>query len=603
MKLSMRTFTGIIALLSFVSSHAKIQVTPQLSIRSQGLNTPRHIVGAVQQVYTVAKDSLYGTVAAALEYTRSFDHEAITECLFGTKCCPTITISGSQVANRGANDWLADYFYLPTDFKSTVQVKPVIDNILLDINFYISLDDWTPGLYFAFYAPLTHSRWDLNFCETVEVKGTNTHLPGYFSPDSMQRTQLLNRFEEYASGEIVEPFTQTVAGVDFPMSFQRLRNARMNSCRLNQTRLADIRVDLGYNFVYENDYHWGISLYNALPTGNRPEGEFLFDPIIGNGHHWELGGHTNAHYTFWHSQDRDKQIILYLDAIVDHLFSAQQQRTFDIQGKPFSRYMLIERLGTPIDNNLLANGTAPVAQFENEFLPVANLSNLCVDVSATVQAELTAMLTFVCDRFSWDIGYNFWYRSCEKLRLRGNNPFENNNKWALKGDAHVFGFDRGAMGTGPLAGAVALSATENNATIFTGTNFTTDRSIADAIKNPGIDNPQNATGDGDGTTDNNPLSADPSSNATSIQTSLEPYFLDANTIDVCEQLTRGMSSKIFTHFSYLWKHREHWKPYLGIGGEVEFNHNNNSTCDNECDNCITCAISQWGAWLKGGLTF
>jgi hypothetical protein len=425
MKLHKLMFAGILASSGIVLYPQNQHITPQLIIRSPGLNTPRHLAGAVQQVYTADRNTLYGTLSAAIEYSRTFDHEEITNFLFGTKCCPTLTISGSQVPNRGANDWLADYFYLPTDFKSTVNFKPVIDNLLVDINFYVSLDNWTPGLYFAFYTPLVHSRWDLGFCETIEMPGTNTQAPGYFSPAVMQRNQLLSSFEEFASGQIVQPFTQTVGGVTFPMAFQRLNNARMNSDRLDQTRLADIRVDFGYNPLRNQDYHFGAALYTSLPTGNRPEGQYLFDPVIGNGHHWELGGHTNAHYTFWRSQDENKGIILYADAIICHLFSAHQRRTFDLADKPFSRYMLMEQLGTPINNNLKGNGTTPSAQFQNDFMPVANLSNLTVGVSATIQIELTALLTFVCDNFSWDIGYDFWYRSCDKINLRGINPFEN----------------------------------------------------------------------------------------------------------------------------------------------------------------------------------
>ena len=52
----------------------------------------------------------------------------------------SINISGSAIANRGANDWLADYFGLPRDFQSTVIFKPTISNYILDFSFYAGLD-------------------------------------------------------------------------------------------------------------------------------------------------------------------------------------------------------------------------------------------------------------------------------------------------------------------------------------------------------------------------------------------------------------------------------------------------------------------------------
>ena len=306
----------------------------------------------------------------------------------------------------------------------------------------------------------------------------------------------------------------------------------------------------------------------------------------------------------WLSDDEEKEIIFSADLSLMHLFASKQRRTFDLKGKPFSRYMLAERLGAPVNNNLKGNSVTPSAQFKNEFVPIANLSNVSVEVSATIQAELTAMFTFVCDKFSWDIGYNFWARTCENLKLRGNHAFENNTKWALKGDSHVFGYDRGAAGAGPLAGPVALSATQNDATINAGLNFNADRTVAQAILNPGIDNPHNATGDANGGSANNPLSAEPNAASTSIQTSVNPVFISSTDIDVCERRSSGMSSKLFTHFSYAWKERKNWIPYIGIGGEAEFSHNSSATCNGgTCDNCISCAISQWGVWLKGGMTF
>lgn len=116
MKAHKLTFAGFIAVFGSAFCATNSHITPQLSIRSQGMNTPRHLVGALQQVYTVDRDAFYGTVSAALEYSRSFNHQQITECLFGNKCCPTLTISGSQVPNRGENDWLADYFLLAHRF-------------------------------------------------------------------------------------------------------------------------------------------------------------------------------------------------------------------------------------------------------------------------------------------------------------------------------------------------------------------------------------------------------------------------------------------------------------------------------------------------------
>ncbi len=598
---------GIYTLLIHTACTHAHAVTPYFSIRSQGLNTPRHISGLVHQSFTQQSDVVHGTISTALEYSRSFDGEEITNCLFGTKECPAITISGSRVSNRGATDWLADYFYLPTDFKSNISFNPVVDNILLDFNFYIGLDEWFPGLYITLYAPLVHSRWNLRMCESFDAKGTNTHDPGYFTPDTLQRNELLNDFTEYANGTIVGPITQTVAGTDFTTTFQPLQKAKLSSRRLNRTRVADVRAAVGYNFVQKDRCHIALQGLVSAPSGTRPEGQFLFEPVIGNSHHWELGGGFVGSCTMWRSDDEETRVILFGDVSFTHLFASRQRRTFDLKNKPFSRYMLIERLGTPITDNLQGGGTAPSAQFKQEVLPVANLTNVSIDTKIPLQAELTACITFVRDRFSWNLGYNLWGRTCEQIKLHTEHPFENNTQWALKGDAHVYGFDRGSGGSGALVCAIPLSATQNTATIYGGNNFISTNSVATAKLNPGIDRPRNATGDSANATADYPLSSEPHSTAITIQTSIEPLLLQSTNLDICEHTTSALSSKIFTHFSYTWNDHEQWIPYVGIGGQAEFSHNNNGywdpDCNTECDSCIRCTLSQWGIWFKGGLTF
>lgn len=598
-------YLPLLVLLYMSVLHAQT-ITPYFGIRSQGLNTPRHISGLIQQTFANrAFEEVHGTLAGVLEYSRSFDHDAITNALFGTKCYPTITISGSRVANRGGNDWLADYFYLPTDFQSNVSFKPVIDNVTFDLNYYLGLDEWTEGLYIALYAPLVHTRWNLNLCETIDAKGTNSHDPGYFTPDTMQRNELLNNFSEYANGTAIGPLNQTVAGTEFTSLFQSLQKAQMSAKRHNRTRFADLRIAIGYNMVREERYQVAFQAVASAPLGNKPQGVYLFEPIIGNGNHWELGAGFTGSITLWQSYNEDMQLIFFGDATITHLFKGLQRRTLDLKNKPFSRYMLAEQMGTPIEDNLKGNGTAPTAQFLHAVAPIANLTNVRVDSSIAVQGEFTACLTFVCDHISWDLGYNFWGHSCEKVQLNDLNPFANNTQWALKGDAHVYGYDRGAAGAGPLAGAIPLSATQSNATIYSGKNFIASNSIAQALLNPNIDQPRNATGDATNATADNPLSAKPDTAALSINTSLHPVFLKTTDLEVCTHETTALSNTFFTHISYTWDEGDNWTPYCGIGGQVEFGHNGNctTTTTNNCDTCISTALSQWALWCKGGITF
>src|SRR6185436_1681238 len=119
------------------------------------------------------------------------------------------------------------------------------------------------------------------------------------------------------------------------------------------------------------------------PTGNKPEGEFLFEPIVGNGHHWTLGVGFNAHAMLWRSECDDSCFGFYLDANITHLFSTCQRRAFDLcTPGANSRYMLAQKLGT---NTQELNGGSSTSdsQFINIFAPVANLTTSKVNVSAS----------------------------------------------------------------------------------------------------------------------------------------------------------------------------------------------------------------------------
>ena len=651
-----RTAKKILSIATLVSvsfaAHADSQVvTPKYTIRSQGVNAARRIAGNVGHEFLADTEDWNGHLSVALEYSRSFREKEIAKCLFGDKLCgdKILKIQGSRVTNRDSNALLADYFYLPTDFKSEVCVNPRIQNFVADLRAYVGLDAWAQGLYFWVNVPITYTKWDLNFGESVKAKGTNDHDAGYFTPDVLPRTSMLNNFSEYASGKAPAAVTQSgqdfsgenpvATDEEFTVTFRGLKCAKLCGSSDTKTTVADIRATLGWNFLLHEDYHLGVGLQFAAPTGNDVKSEFLFSPQNGNDDHFEFGGQVSFHGIFWRSEEENKHFGFHFDANLTHMFGNKQCRCFDLCGKPLSRYMLAEKLGTEVEFNLEGAGTDATSQFKNEFAPVANITESRVKVSVGVQADIVAMFNYTSNNWSWDIGYNLWARSCEKIRLRKNCPaFE--TCWALKGDAHVFGFEVQTAST--LVGAVPLSATQCDATICGGQNFgnsgaTSDADIAAGRRNPKINNPVGATGSATRAEDmvDEILSSMPDTQATAIgdepniNTSIQAVFIKQSDIDFAR--TKGVSHKVFTHLDYSWRDREsRWIPHVGVGFEAEFGQDSSSCkdsccptkCDTDCDtkcdtksdtdcktscktsgNCVKCALSQWGIWLKAGVSY
>lgn len=576
--------------------NATQQVVPYFYNRSQERNAARDLAGWTDYINQPCdRNTVYGAFAITPEYTRSFRPHHITVPLFGSSLIDCdksqLAISGTQTNNRSPQDLLADYFYLPPDFQSTIHFKPVLDNFLVDFSWYLGLDPWSPGLYIWLHSPLVHTRWDLNITEQVTNPGIQPYAPGYFAPLTVPRSDLLEQFIDYAQGDSVMDIGDTI--------FEELKFAKMSNKRLSKTRFAEFRFLFGKNWILEDLYHCGANLQIAAPAGLRPQGEFLFEPMIGNGHHWELGFGANGHYTFWHDEEKMQWATVYADLNLTHLFKSHQKRTFDlIKNGPLSRYMLAMEMTTPAAN-LLGGGQLPSAQFNEKILPVANITALDVNVSIAVQADIVIMFNFIAQGFSFDCGYNYWGRTQEIIKIKAMDAFAANT-FALKGDAQIFGFLPNAIT------AVALSATESVATIHAGTNFpptgnTNVTTIQTAQHNPNIDFPQPATTNPPTPPVQN-LQFQPNTINNQIQTSVNPVFLNIQDVNITNSGTTGSSSKLFTHFSYTWVEKDEWIPYIGIGAEVEFDNNSTNTQKNPPRH-LRCNASNWGIWIKGGVTF
>jgi len=633
---------ALLSLLCISSLYADRSVTPTIAARSQGRDATKKMVGVSDKVHQYDAGQYY-LFSVTPEYTQTFRSSRLAECLFGDDlfcgdCGNSIKIQGSDVASRDAKAWLADYFYLAPDYDAQFSVKPQIQNILIDLDFYAGLDEWQEGMYFRLYGPVNWTRWDLNFCEPCDVVTSGSFRAGYFSHDAMDKTinttsSPLDTFGQFARGEAPIATAGTNNQTDLGVTFQGLKFAKMERCSRDRTGFADLRMEIGRNFIQKDKYQVGIAFQLAAPTGNKRDAEFAFDPTVGNGNHWEVGGVLHGHYILWRSKDEDKYVGVYLDANLTHMVTAREQRTFDLKGRPNSRYMLAEKLGRPV--NYLSGGTTaaaasfttPIAQFKGVFAPVANLTTVDVNVRAGIQADIVAMVNYTSNAWEWDLGYNFWARSTEKISLPARPTNDccvnlctgNKDVWALKGDAQVFGFMSASGTTLSQDAPVALSATQCAATIHKGTNAdadVTDCTGVDRLQNCGIDNAQFAYGD-----DNirllHTVGAD-NTVSNHVKTSVEPRFI--NCCDINFQRTRGISHKLFTHLSHTWDSNS-WTPFFGVGASVEFGDRSSDDCcastvldctsscstSSCCSVCsgdrLDCALSQWAVWAKGGITF
>jgi hypothetical protein len=561
----------------------------------------------------------YGFFTVMPAYMQSFNDHAVGDCLFGSDICnDVIKVQGSAVEDRNARAWLADYLYLSPDFDGNFSVKPAVKNFLVDLDVYIGLDHLlTGGFYLRAYAPLVWTQWRMNFCEPkLKTAAVSGYSEGYFTPDALPASSLNQSITAYMNGKspTVEDFT--MYGLEF---------AKISNCHDTKVTVADVRMELGWNYVKNEYQHFTLNMQAAIPTGNMRKATFAFEPVVGNGNHGELGGGFNTHYTFWHDAFKESYALIYFDLNITHMFGAYEQRTFDLSDSPNSRYMLAQRIEGPVFDGLQAApdsgvitmmGTPPIAQFKNVYCPVANITTAQVKVSNAIQVDFVAYLNFTRKNWSVDVGYNLWVRSCDKIAndRKCSSPLsvfneDNENVWALKGDAHMFGYATAAAGGLVLDQAVLLSATESIATIHSGTNSLIPEANA-LERNLGVDSAEFAYAGGTAQRLNYARGL-ANIDDNQIKTSLSPEFINFANINF--QPTQGLSNKFFVNVDYISSRNGVIKPYVGLGMFVEVGNNKTKiitpqtaessfidVCD---DTCITCSLSQWGAWVKAGFIF
>lgn len=497
-----------------------------LLTRSQVTNAARDLVDWHPNFPFICDKNLWYSFSITPEYMHSFRPEDIAEYFFGT---PYLQVSGSKVTGRGENDLLADYFGLGQTFSSNVKLEPKLSNALADFRFRVGYDRW----YFHTQAAVVRAKSVIHIAECITNDGLDSQFdalymaPGPVTPVVSSFCQAISNGAVY--GEVTEP-----------LFFSKIGNPHAI------TKLTEIQSAIGWIFLEHPNGWLSVNLRGSIPTCPRPNAQFLFEPIVGNGHHGELGVGFYGQGLLW-EKDGDKQINVWLELNFTHLFADQQCRTFD----------LLDVCNdccdpTPSENGfgsryILAKIFDETGNYSQNTVPLLNRTTLLSKVSVDIEMDLAIMFAFEFTDWVIDLGYNGWLRSRERISLVDCFPCDT---IGLKGIQNV----ELQMG-GPS------NATQSKATLH-GNRIITQTLVADP--NP-------------------------------------PVFTNQAQIDTNSAASgRMFTNKIFSHVQHTWHRTETcaYQPFVGIGFEVEFE---GRRPKNLQPNKL--AVSQWGVWLKTGIGY
>jgi hypothetical protein len=520
--------------------------------RSQSVNAAREIAGWLPHIHrSDMMDENYSSFVTTGAYNHSLHGNRIAEALFGTD---ELFISGSTTTNRGVNDILADYFGLSPDFESTVSVEPTIQSAILAFSAFFGLNKWCRGLYLQIHAPIAWTKWNLGLEETIFEGASNIPFPA-------------NYMDVNATPPGAQSFVQALQGcTTFGQMQEPLQFGKVCGSQVKKS-VSDIQIALGWDFLLSEYGFAGFNIRCAAPAGNRSKSVFLLEPIVGNGHHWELGGGFAGRGLIW-EKDGEQELSFFGTINMTHLFASKQRRSFDL-GQDICQ-VFPDPQECPCDekqichvmprHDLLGSRYMLVKEFDENgnytgnLAPLINKTTLDCNVRINLQVDLVLMFDYTYCGFVFDVGYNGWIRSREIISL-GDKCFPECtfavDTLGLKGIQNVT-FDSGVLS----------NATQSNATLFG--NYLSDRVVV----------------------------ADPN----------PPVFIKPFDINIDSPASPlAITHKFFMYFGWT-DERDCWcviTPFFGFGGEVEFEGINTRNAVEP----LKTTMSQWGVWAKFGFDY
>ena len=500
---------------SFLYSSEQLRGISIFSPRSQDMNAARDIVGWHPYIHRYDAEKNYKVFSFTPEYNQSLRPKNISLALFNSD---TFSLSGSQIPGREDTDeLLADYFGLSPAFASDAFFKPLIRNLIFDMALYIGFDKWVKGLYLQLRGPAVWTQWDLKLSENILEESDTPFPAGYMAANAVTPPY--------------DSFTQAMRGL-YPFGeVEKLKYGKICGAQ-SISGFAALEMVLGYDFVRRETAHVGINFRASAPTGSRPKGIYFFEPRVGCGKNWRIGVGFTGHTRIW-EKDGEQELGIYVDANFTSMLNAKQTRSFDFcKNGFFSRYILAKEFD--------ADGI-----FTEKIVPAINFTTLDCDVRVNIVADMIFMFGYTYNDFLFDIGYNGWIRSKEKISLRECIPF---NKYGLKGVQFA---------VNPITGQPD-NTTESLATIY----------------------------------ETGPIISD----------GLFPVFINTQDLNLGSAASPLIiTQKLFWHLSHSWLHRKNSinVPYLGIGAEIEFEGINTRNAYQPTNT----TMGQASVWLKGGVSF
>ncbi len=193
---------------------------------------------------------------------------------------------------------------------------------------------------------------------------------------------------------------------------------KITGCGQKITRLADIELRLGYQWMCGDCASTNWYLGVVIPTGNKGGATYLAPAVVGNGQH--AGIMTGSTTEVMLSDEADYSAWYRIDACARYLFRNTQKRSFDLLGNEWSRYMMVwanEEAYTAalaLANTMGASGPGVA---NRSYTPGINVFTTDFYVKPQFQGRINQAVYFQAEHFRAELGWNIFARQTDCIQL------------------------------------------------------------------------------------------------------------------------------------------------------------------------------------------
>ena len=420
---------------------------------------PRKGNNPQKSTYSRYDDMRYQLIISP-QYTHSFNPKQIAQWFFFNGC-PSMTvgipdeyqdfdIDGSQIGLSLGTlyDPETDSVFLASGKIGTVWARPVVENFIIDFDLWYDLSKWHEKLWSRIEFPLVYMKTNMQ----MRSSGVGVQADDYpFGLFSLTSTVIDNLDDSLCDATPVPYNAITCAlegnkgwGVVTPLACGKFPTRAKD-----KWGVAGVHFDLGYDIYETMPWYCAASLHVVFPTGTRPKGTYVFEPVIGANKSWQVGATFIAHYI---KESRRCEFGVYLYAVGTHLFKASQDRVYALEPNgPGSQLLLLKQF--QVSQTALIDAPRE-----------ANIFCGRAKIGSTLMFDGSLMFQLSHKNLVADLGFNYWARTKEKRSKTVNFRGFYDGAIAVKGDTPMSTQVQVPEGIGPIQ-CISDFSTESTATI------------------------------------------------------------------------------------------------------------------------------------------